>query len=358
MRIGILLHPYDEDKPAGLARTIFELSKGMLEVDRDNEYVIFVKNKPRKDPELPGNWKLHVLGGGLLWLDKMRFAESLDVYIFNTPVMPFFWRPSKSVVIALDFAYWYLAERTLKSQLRKIITFLFHRRALRRADAIVAISNATKEETIKLFNIAEEKISVVWCGFKKICTVEEARIPLPSKFFFFVGIIKPRKNVFNIVKAFRHFYTVNKEYSLVIAGNGNGEYYESICKYIKENNLEKAVVWAGHLGDGELSYIYKRAEALVFPTLIEGFGYPVLEAMDCGVPVITSNQSSLKEIGGDSALLVDPYGPQSIAKAMRVIVEKPEERERLVRDGVVWSKQFSWHKAASELLTVIRTINN
>src|SRR3989344_7766597 len=124
MRIGILLHPYDEDKPAGLARTIFELSKGMLEVDRDNEYVIFVKNKPRKDPELPGNWKLHVLGGGLLWLDKMRFAESLDVYIFNTPVMPFFWRPSKSVVIALDFAYWYLAERTLKSQLRKIITFL------------------------------------------------------------------------------------------------------------------------------------------------------------------------------------------------------------------------------------------
>ena len=121
MKIGIILHPYDEDKPAGLARTIFELTKGMLEIDKDNEYIIFVKNKPRRDPELPGNnWRLEVLGGGMFWLDHLRRAPRADVYLFNTPVMPFFWKPLKSVVIALDFAYWHLSSQALENQIRRI----------------------------------------------------------------------------------------------------------------------------------------------------------------------------------------------------------------------------------------------
>jgi len=145
---------------------------------------------------------------------------------------------------------------------------------------------------------------------------------------------------------------------LVLAGNpAHGEYYDAILHFIKEKKLEKNVLFIGHLNDKELSYVYGHAEALVFPTLIEGFGYPVLEAMDCGVPVITSDQSSLKEIGGDAALLVNPYNPDEIAGAMRKLIEKPDLRQKLVQKGITQSERFSWHKAGRELLTLAEKLN-
>jgi len=353
-KIGIILHPYDEDKPAGLARTIFELTKGMLEVDEKNEYIIFLKHKPRVSPDLPGNFSVEVLGGGRFWLEKLKYASRTNVYIFNTPMVPLFWKPPYSVVLALDFAYWYLAPHTARAQFSKWITFFLHKHALKRTDKIVAISEATKKDLIKLFRIPEEKIKVVYCGFKKICSVPEKSISLPGKFFLFVGIIKHRKNVFNIVKAFHLFSKENNSHSLVIGGNGTGVYYESIRKYIRDNNLQKKIFFAGHLDDGELSYSYRRAEALVFPTLIEGFGYPTLEAMDCGIPVITSNQSSLAEIGGNgSAILVDPYNPVDIAHAMERIAQEPNLCQALKERGVSRAKQFSWHKTAESVLVLI-----
>lgn len=363
-KIGIVLHPYGEKKPAGLARTIFELTKGILEVDAESEYIIFLKTAPRVPPKLPGeNWHMEILEGGILgnltagrcWLENLRTATRADVYIFNTPMMPFFWKPPLSIVLALDFAYYYLAERTVRAQVLKWMTYIFHRIALKRTDSIIAISEATKKDVTKLFGIPAQKIKVVYCGFKKICAVPEKRIGLPQKFFLFVGIIKKRKNVFNIVRAFRLFSEQFPGYSLVIGGDGSGAYYESIREYIRANHIENKIFFVGHLNDQQLSYSYRRAEALVFPTLIEGFGFPVLEAMDCGIPVITSNQSSLKEIGdNNSAILVNPYDPNDIARAMRLIVEKPQLRAALVEEGLARSKQFSWHKAGEVFFDIIR----
>jgi len=354
-RIGVVLHPYGEDKPAGLARTIFELTKGMLEIDKENEYVIFLKNTPPACIKLPGeNWRVETLGGGRWWLENLRRATRADVYIFNTPMMPLFWKPPRSVVLALDFAYWYLAPKTLVGQLSKWVTFFLHARALKRADSVIAISEATKKDLLSLFHLREEKIKIIYCGFKRIGIVSEKIVPLPEKFFFFAGIIKPRKNVLNTVKAFHLFSTENPEFSLVIGGNGSGEYYESIREYVQRNHLEKKIFFLGHLNDNELSYVYKRAHAFVFPTLIEGFGYPVLEAMDCGIPVITSNLSSLKEIGGNgSALLVNPYCPDDIARAMTHIAKDKEAWQEFVRRGYEQTRLFSWNKAARKLLEVV-----
>lgn len=354
MRIGIILHPYDEDKPAGLARTIFELTKGMLETDKENEYIIYLKKQPRAVLELPDSFRVEILGGGRFWLENLKRAPKADVYIFNTPMMPLFWRPSRSVVLALDFAYWHLAHHTARAQISKWVTFFLHAYALKRTDLIISISEATKKDILALFKIEESKIKVVYCGFKKVCDVPEKKKELPQKFFFFAGIIKKRKNVLNIVRAFHLFSRKNPGYSLVVGGGGSGEYYEAVQKYIRENNLSKEVFFVGHLNDGELSYIYKRAEGLVFPTLIEGFGYPVLEAMQCGIPVITSNQSSLCEVGGNgSALLVNPYEPQDIARAMERIAREQGLRETLKERGFAQAARFSWQKAARELLQEI-----
>lgn len=360
MRIGIILHPYDEDKPAGLARTIFELTKGMLEIDKKNEYIIFLKKNPCVPPDLPGkNWHAEVLGDGWFWLERLRTAEPADAYIFNTPIMPLFWRPPRTVILALDFAYWYLAPKTLKGQFSKWLTFFLHKRALGRADIVVAISDATKKELTGLFRVPQKKIRVVYCGFKRICDVPEKAITLPPKFFFFAGIIKQRKNVLNIIKAFHLFSKKDNAQALIIGGNGSGAYYDSVRQYVDDNNLKERVLFAGHLNDGELSYAYKRAEALVFPTLIEGFGYPVLEAMDCGTPVITSNQSSLAEVGGNgAALLVDPHDVGDIARAMEQIVKEPIIRTSLISKGLIQTRRFSWLKSAKEFLVILEGSDN
>tara|TARA_Y100000310_G_C20699053_1_gene827981 strand:- start:2303 stop:3385 length:1083 start_codon:yes stop_codon:yes gene_type:complete len=360
VKIGIILHPYDEDKPAGLARTIFEWTKGLLILDSENEYIVFVKKTPRKAPDLPGkNWRLESLGGGMFWLDKLKKAEKCDVYIFNTPVVPLFYKPKRSIVLALDYAYFYLKGENFKNFVSKWFTYVIHFISLRKCDEVIAISEATKEDTIKLFKISEKKIKVIYLGYKKICSVPEIEVPLPKKFFFFAGIIKERKNVKNIVKAFHKFSSSDSNIDLAIAGNPSGAYFEEIEKYIEDNNLLDRVKFLGHMNDGQLSYIYKKSFAFVFPTLIEGFGMPVAEAMDCGVPVITSNQSSLKEVGGNnSSILVDPYNPEDISKAMERLASDGELREALIKKGKEQSKLFSWEISARKLFEVIKKITD
>jgi len=355
LKIGIILHPYGEVKPAGLARTIFEFTNGFLTIDTANEYVIFLKNAPQKMPEFPGkNWRVEVLGGGMFWLENLRKFKDIDVCIFNTPVVPIWYKPKRTIVIALDFAYYYLSGKRVKTWILRAITFLYHKFSLWRADRIIAISQATKDDVVKLFGVPSQKITVVHCGFKKICDVPEMPVILPQKFFLFVGIIKERKNVFNIVKAFELFQKNISGYHLVIGGNPTGTYFDMVKQYVAEHDLSKKVLFIGHLNDGQLSHIYRRAEALVFPTLIEGFGFPVLEAMHCGTPVITSNQSSLREVGGNnSALLVDPYTPEDIAGAMANVVQNQNERKNLVENGYKQIERFSWNKAAEEFLRII-----
>ncbi len=359
MKIGIILHPYGEDSPAGLARVIFEFIKGMLEIDAENEYIIFLKNKPKKEPDLPGkNWRVESLGGGRFWLEQLRHATQVDVCIFNTPVMPLFYRPKKSIVIALDFGYYYLGWKTIRGSLRDLATLLYHIFSLWWADHIVAISEATKKDTVKIARVRPEKITVVHLGYKKICATPEIPRALPEKFFLFVGIIKERKNVFNIVRAFNIVQKKHPGYHFAIGGKGTGRYFDDLLAYISREKLSEKIVFLGHLNDGQQSYIYKQAIALVFPTFIEGFGMPVLEAMDCGVPVITSNQSSLAEVAGDAALLVDPHSPEAIAAAMERLIVEPALRAELISRGRKRTADFSWRLSAQKLLAVVNRVGN
>ena len=332
MKIGIILHPYGEDKPAGLARTIFELTKGMITVDRENEYVIFLKKNPRVLPEFPGiRWKVEILGGRYLWLRNLKRATPCDTYLFNTPVLPLGYKPKNAYVLALDFAYVFFPPKGVKGRLLNRLTRWYHKRSLRRADGIIAISEATARDVERLFGVARKQVRVVLCGFKKVCAAEQEPIALPEKFFLFVGIVKERKNVFNVVRGFRGLK--HSEYKLVIGGNAQGPYADSIRVYAREQGIEKRVIFIGHLHDGQLSFIYRKAAALVFPSFIEGFGYPVLEAMDCGLPVITSKSTSLGEIcRNNSAILVDPASSEEINRSMERIVSEIWLREKLIKN--------------------------
>lgn len=353
MKIGIVLHPYNEKNPAGLARIIFEIAKGMLDADKKNEYFIFVKGDKSK-PDLPGNnWKFVALHEGKFWLEGLKRYPDIDVVIFNTPVLPLFHKPKKSAVIAIDYAYKIFPASGFPDALRRYFTELYQLFSLKKADIILATSEYAKNDTMKFFGIPAEKIKVFYCGFKKICGLQEKAVTLPEKYFLYVGVVKERKNLLGALRAFNLFQKERPNFYFVVSGYGRGEYYDKVKDYVKKEGLEKKVIFLNQTGDEELAYVYKRAQALVFPSLLEGFGFPVLEAMDCGIPVITSNTTSLGEIGKGAAILIGPQNDEGIKNAMQKIAGDESYREELIGLGRTHSAKFTWQKAAHDLLAII-----
>ena len=359
MKIGIILHPYGEKKPAGLSRYILDLTSSLLENDKKNEYIIYLKDKPEKMPVFKGsNWKVEVVGSGKFWLEiGLSKAPTADIYVFNTPIMPFFFKPKKSVVIALDFAYRHFKSKNLKEFVFNKFLFFLNNFSFKRADAIVSISEETKKDILKLFDVSKQKIKVIYPGFKKICSLPVREISLPEYFFLYVGVIKERKNLFNIVKGFREFKRSDKtDCKLVIAGKSGGEYYEKVLEFIKSEKIESDVAFLGFIDDNELAIAYKKAIALVFPSLIEGFGFPVLEAMNCGLPVITSKYGSLAEVAGSAGILVDPYNSGEISGAMKKIYSDNLLRYEMSSKGIIRAEEFSWQRSAEKFINLFENL--
>lgn len=354
------MHPYGEKKPGGLPRIIFGWTEALLSVDQKNEYVIFFKERPISRLDLPGtNWRLEVLGPGRFWLDRLRRHTVCDVYLFNTPVLPFFWRPPKSVVIALDYPYKYLPPRNLFDWGRRFFVSWYHRRSLHRADHVLAVSESTRSDTIQFFGVPKEKTSVIYHGFKKVCELPERPLTLPEKFFFFAGTMKERKNVLNIIKAFRFFREMHPEapHRLLLGGKNEGPYYEMLLEFIGAHNLSDQVVFTGHLNENQLSFVYKRAEAMIFPSIVEGTGFPVLEAMGCGLPVIASNIFGPAELGANGgAVLVNPYKPEAIAEAMERLAFDDDFRRAQVERGFKQAARFSWVNTGRETLALLESV--
>lgn len=350
MTIGIVLHPYDEKKPAGLGGYILSLAKTLIENDLHNDYIIFVKKKPLRRPDISGdNWELHTLGFGFLWRELgFFFAPKVDVCIFNTPILPLFFRHSRSVVVALDFAYWSLGANTIKEKFLRYLLFFYNKISLWRADTIVAISGATKKDLLSIFHIPPEKIEIIYPGFRDICLLQEEKIDIDvvAPYFLFTGVIKPRKNVLNIVKAFILFKRkYDTPHNLIIVGSGGGEYLKDIKKEIFNAGITDSVIFTGYLSDEQLAYLYKKAYALVYPSIMEGFGFPLLEAMSCGLPIITSNTSSLSEIASNAAITVEPHNLEELVEAYNMLLDSKKYNE-LVEAGYNRYKRFSWDETA------------
>lgn len=359
MKIGIILHPYGEKKPAGLGRYIFNLSKELIEKYPNQDFIIYTKGEQSKPPEFQGNnWTWVPLGFGRLWMEiGLFFAPKADVYIFNTPVMPLLFKPKKTIVIALDFAYKYLKPGKNSEKLINFMLYSSNKRALKKADKIVSISEATKIDTVKFFGVSEDKNAVIYPGFNKMCDLTAEQVDAPHIFFLYVGVIKERKNLLNIVKGFCDFKKrILSDCKLVVCGKGGGYYYEEVMSFVENNNLADDVVFLDFVSDSQLSFLYKKAAALVFPSLVEGFGFPVLEAMDCGLPVITSARGSLEEIAGNAGILVDPESHEEISAAMEKIYRDESLRKKMAEAGRERAKNFSWGDCAEKFMKEILKI--
>jgi glycosyltransferase involved in cell wall biosynthesis len=233
-----------------------------------------------------------------------------------------------------------------------------------RATHILADSHSTKRDLMTLWQVPPEKITVLYCGVdarfkpvtdgKRLTAVRHQYSLGDSPYILSVGTIQPRKNYQMLIRAFKPV-AEQQPHNLIFAG-GKGWLYEEMMAEVDRQGLNGRVHFIGFVDDNDLPALYSAASLLTFPSLYEGFGLPLLEAMACGVPVVSSNASSLPEVVGDSGLLLSPHDEAAWSQCMAELLADPVRRAHMVADGFRQARQFTWHKASRQLLTLYQEL--
>ncbi|TDS13867.1 glycosyltransferase family 4 protein [Sphingobacterium paludis] len=290
-----------------------------------------------------------------------RYLKKQGVDIYHAPgyILPYFLR-AKAVVtvhdlIALDFPE--LCQYETAAYFRLTLPA-----SIKRADKIIAVSQTVKRDILNRFpTIAADKIRVIYPGvhgrFHPVTDAAQRAdvrktYGLPSAYFLFVGNLEPKKNLEMIVEAFKRLKTDKQiDHKLVIVGK-LGWKYKGVLRAIQYSGLKDEIMLLGYVDEKHLPSIYSMASVFVFPSLYEGFGIPVVEAMRCGCPVIVSDRGALPEIAGAAAKQVDPLDAEDIAEAMYQLTSNEFLRQDMIERGLQWSQKFTWQQAAQQTLTV------
>lgn len=365
MKIAIDIRTAAGEK-AGKGWYTFLMVHELLKNDTENQYILYTRNRVPGFEQYKNAQVKAVKSKTFIW----HLAVAYDLRKENVDI---FWAPTsyitpnlipksiKTVITVHDLvAFLFPQKHNLKATLIEKFSL---KRALKRSSKIVTISKNTAHDIQDKFETPSKKIEVIPCAgneeYRRINHQELAafakKTNLPDKFFLAVGTIEPRKNFTKLIKAFSIISERYPEYSLIIVGK-DGWQFEEVYEEIQQKYLQKKVHILGYLSGKSLISLYNLAEAFVFPSIYEGFGIPPLEAMMCGCPVIASYSSSIPEVVGDSALLIDPKSEESIAAAMLKIIKDEELREKLTNKGLQQAKKFSWEKSAKELINIFRTL--
>ena len=239
------------------------------------------------------------------------------------------------------------------------------RREAEEADKIIAVSQSTKDDLINLYGIESKKIKVIYSGVgkqfrpikKRSATPKlKKKYNLPGEFILYFGTIEPRKNLIGLIKAFE-LLRDKHSIKLVVAGT-KGWLYQDIFKAAQESKYSQDIIFTGFIEEADKPALYNLAQLFVYPSFFEGFGFPPLEAMACGLSTIVSHTSSLPEVVGQGALMIDPYNIDELAWAMETALTDSNLREQLIKKGIEQAKKFSWPKCARETLKIIRHYEN
>lgn len=270
----------------------------------------------------------------------------------------------KVITTIHDMTYILYPETMDEKNLKRITDDIDY--SVNRADKIITVSESSKNDIIKYLKVPSSKIEIVYNGvdydrFNKDYSNDEKRAvknkySLPEKYMLYMGTLEPRKNIESIVKAYSVFKkNYNSKIKLVIAGK-KGWLFESIFQLMERLNLEDEVIFTDYVDEEDKPIIYQMSSLFVFPSIYEGFGIPVLEAMAASVPVITSNVSSLPEVAGDAAILVSPKDIDAIAENMNKILTDNRLRESLINKGHIQAKKFTWEASAEKLYKIYKSM--
>ncbi|MGQ9492494.1 MAG: glycosyltransferase family 4 protein [Anaerolineae bacterium] len=395
MRIGID-YTSAVHQGAGIGRYTRQLIKTLLELDTQNEYTLVMAGDvllsraqsfsepvsesslttvhsfslasanyphvrmvrlPLSERLLAVLWhRLHVP----LWIEF--FSGALDVFHSPDFALPPV-RKARTMVTVHDLSFLRVPQCShpkLRAYLCQVVPS-----SVRRANVVLADSECTKADVIELLGVESDRVWVIYAGvgqeFQRIederkLEAVRVRYRLPARFVLGLGTLQPRKNFERLIEAYAQVRRdLDYELQLVIAG-ALGWMYEGIFEKVKALGLQDTVCFPGYVADGDLPALYSMADLFVFPSLYEGFGLPPLEAMACGTPVITSNVSSLPEVVGDAAWMVDPCDSEALAEAMKQVLSDLALRNQMVSRGLTQARRFTWSQAAEKLLAVYQHV--
>ncbi len=371
MLIGIDGNEANVENKVGVSEFAFELLNRFSQIKReDSKIQVYLKDKPNSDLPLESNtWKYRVFRPKKLWT---QWRLPLELYLARPRPSVFFtpshysprFSPIPTVVSVMDLSYLHFPELFNKSDLYQLINWTKY--SVKKAKAVITISNSSRFDIIKAYDLPEAKVHVIYPGIKDIIDLEPHIYPMnelstkyqiTDEYILFVGTLQPRKNIKRLIEAFSKLISEpkHKNMQLIIVGK-KGWQYEDILAAPDEFNIPTQVKFLDYVHDEDLPQLYKNAICYVLPSLYEGFGLPILEAMQYDCPVITSNISSMPEAGGDAALYVNPTDTDDIMKKMKKLVESKELRKELIKKGRAQVNKFSWEKAAKEVLTILTSV--
>ena len=374
-----------ESKYSGVSEYTLNLLTEIFQQDQENQYKLFYNSGHDISARMP---KFDFPNVEVI---SSRYPNKL----FNNILQRFFCWPKIDQKLGVDlFFVPNIGFISLSDKCKKIITIhdlsflrygdffswkrqLWHKlinvkKIIKSFDLVIAVSENTKRDLIELCGVPEEKIKVIYSGigkefkdyhdlisgevknpptpFIKGANIVKNKYSLPDKFILFLGTIEPRKNIGGLIRAYSQFRDNNlgmNDVKLVLAG-GKGWKFKNIFREYEKSKYRSDIIWLDYVDAGDKAGVYNLASLFVYPSFYEGFGFPPLEAMACGVPVISSNSSSLPEIVNNAGILITPNNISELATAIEKVLKDEELRKTLISRGLENVKRFSWEECAKE----------
>lgn len=383
-RIGVDVRCLAEGRKTGVEEYTLNFLKHLFELDKKNEYVLFFNSFKgiRTDfdwlQEFPQvsikkfnypNKLLNFLFWYFDWPKIDRMLGGVDFLFMPNIIFGGVSKKAKLLTTFHDLSFIRYPE-TFSWKRRLWHSFINAKKIAQKSDKIITVSASTKNDLVSIFGINEKKIKVIPSGISekfriisrndgKLLEVKQ-KYRLPYKFILYLGTLEPRKNIIGIIRAFNCLQKFAKhgemknlaEYKLVIAGSSGWLSQKIFAEIKKSKSIEKIQI-IDFVAEEDKEYIFNLASLFVYPSFFEGFGFPPLEAMKCGVPVITSNNSSLPEVVGKGGIMIDPNKPDEIFEAMKEILTNVEFKNKLVERGLEQAQKFDWNNSAQEFLKIV-----
>ncbi len=385
MRIGIDIRCLAEGRRTGVEEYTLALLRNLFAHDQENEYILFFNAWGKKTPDF--SWieeyprvtlKRYHIPNKLLNLSLWYFGvPKLDrliggVDVFFLPNLNFaaVSLETKLVVTAHDLSFELFPE-TFSFKQRVWHYLVNFRHLVRRADRIIAVSQSTKGDLMSEYRVPEQKIVVIPSGIDQrffcmdrndpeLLRVQE-KYRLPYRFILFLGTLEPRKNIVTLLDAYQALEGAGgdllKKYDLVVAGT-KGWKREDVLSARANSLHHERIHFPGFIADEDKVALYNLASVFVYPSLYEGFGFPPLEAMACGTPVIAAHSSALPEVVGSAGIMIDPYQPDELYQALVSLLHSQELLLDLKEQGLRRSQHFSWEKTAAATQAVFVSVKN
>ena len=348
MKIAITVEALQNEKFAGVEQYIHRLTRQLVHRNELDLTLIAPSNLPHS--LFPSHTRVVYHTPTLVWGSGVFSAifsppqnlSNFDLIHCPTVTAPFFFRPSAKVVMTVHdlipvlFPQWQPARRTL--YFKYVLKYRF-----RFVDRFIADSNSTKQDLMDIFQIPDRKIDVVHLGvsdrFKPSAEPKQ-------NFILAVSTLEPRKNFKRVIDAYIALRNENKTRDKLVIVGKEGWFFDDIS--IVPSAFQDDIIFKGYVSETELIRLYQTARLFCYPSLYEGFGLPILEAMACGCPVITSNASSMPEVAGDAALFVDPYRTEELKNAIYALTDDAALGTAMSAEGIRRASRFSWQRAAEQ----------